>query len=82
MRSELVWEKLTALFRDVLENEEIVLRPETTAADLEEWDSLTNVQLLVAMEQAFEGVRFGVGEIANLKNVGELVNVIERRARG
>jgi acyl carrier protein len=52
--------------------------PDTTAAVVPGWDSLANVELMVEVEQAF-GIRFRTGEVASLKNVGELVALIARR---
>ncbi|MBE6312298.1 MAG: acyl carrier protein [Bacteroidales bacterium] len=67
--------KMQEIYRDVLDNEEIVLTPETTAEDIEEWDSLTNIQLIVAIEKAFN-IRFTSAEILSWKNVGEAVETI------
>ena len=69
------------IFRDVLENEEIVLTSETTAGDIEEWDSLTHIQLIVAMERHFK-IRFSTAEITGYKNVGELCNGIHQKLAG
>lgn len=74
-----IWATLTEVFRDIFEEDDLTLSPEMTADDVEDWDSLSNVQLLIAVERAFKGLRFNTGEIANLKNVGELVSVIARR---
>lgn len=67
--------KVQEIFRDVLDNEEIVLVNETTADDIEEWDSLSHVQLVVAVEKAFK-VKFSSKEILSWKNVGEMVDSI------
>ncbi|MBB4806620.1 acyl carrier protein [Chryseobacterium defluvii] len=67
--------KLTGLFREELDNEEIVLNFETTAEDIEEWDSLSHIQLIVAVEKAF-GVRFTSSEIQSWNNVGEMIDCI------
>jgi acyl carrier protein len=75
---ERIWNRLHEIFREVLDDPEIVLKPETTAADVEGWDSLTNIQILVAIEGAL-GISFKTGEIAGLANVGELVNRIADR---
>lgn len=80
MSDEAVWKKLTDVFREVFDDDEIVIGPETTAADILEWDSMSNIQLLVAIEKAFDGVKFNTGEVANLNNVGEMVAVILQRA--
>ena len=66
------------LFRDVLDSEDIVLVPETTADDIEEWDSLSHIQLIVAMEKHFK-IRFTTAEINSFKNVGELCAGIQRK---
>jgi acyl carrier protein len=80
MNDEAVWNKLADVFRDVFDDDEIIIGPETTAVDILEWDSMSNIQLLVAIEKAFDGVKFNTGEVANLKNVGEMVAVISQRA--
>ena len=80
MKEEAVWSRLTGIFRDVFDDEDIVIDPETVAEDILEWDSLSNIQLLVAIEKAFNGVKFNTGEVANLKNVGEMVDVILQRS--
>ena len=79
MKEEDVWGRMTSVFRDVFEDDEITLAPETTADDIEDWDSLTNIQLIVAIEKAIPGLKFSTGEIAQLKNVGDLAAVIQRR---
>jgi len=79
MDEEAVWSRLTEIFRDVFDDEDIDIGPDTVAEDILEWDSLSNIQLLVAIEKAFNGVKFNTGEVANLKNVGEMVSVILHR---
>jgi acyl carrier protein len=78
MTEEEIWRRLTQVFRDVFD-EDVVIAPTTTADDIEGWDSVSNIQLLVAIERSFPGVKFNTGEIAGLRNVGEMVSVIERR---
>ena len=58
--------------------EPVVLTPEISARDVPEWDSLTHISLLVAVEKAFN-VRFRVGEVENAKNVGEFASLIRKR---
>jgi len=74
-----IWDQLTAVFRDVFADDEIEIGPETTAEDIEDWDSLSNIQLIVAIEKAFAGVKFNTGEVAGLRNVGEMVGIIQQR---
>ena len=74
-----IWQRLTEVFRDVFDDDIIVIAPETTAKDIEGWDSLANIELLVAIEKRFSRVKFNTGEVANLRNVGELVAAIKRK---
>lgn len=71
MTPEEVLAKVTALFRDVLDQPRLVLHPETTAHDVEDWDSLTNIELVVAIEKAFK-IKFTLAEVQGFKNVGEM----------
>jgi len=70
--------RLTELFRDVFDDPSIALTPTTTAADIEGWDSFAHVNLIVAIELHF-GLKFRTAEIEGLRNVGEMVRVIERK---
>ena len=76
MNEETVWNRLREIFRDVFDDDDIEIGPDTVADDILEWDSLSNIQLLVAIEKAFTGVKFNTGEVANLQNVGDMVRVI------
>ena len=63
------------VFRNILDNEDIILSKETTADDVDEWDSLTHIQLIVAIEKKFK-IKFTSKEILSWKNVGEMVDAI------
>ena len=76
-----IWTRLTRVFRDVFDDPGLTVAPTTTAHDVDGWDSLMHIQLLVAAESAF-GVRFNTGEVASLQNVGEMVDLIARRLDG
>jgi acyl carrier protein len=70
--------RLQAVFRDVFDDDKIEIFPEMTAADIEDWDSLTHINLIVACEKEF-ATRFNLVEIKGLKNVGEMIKLIERK---
>ena len=78
-RSE-IFKKVNEIFCYELDNEDIVLNDDTTADDVEEWDSLSHVQLIVAIEKAF-GIKFTSNEILSWSNVGQLVDSIENRLK-
>lgn len=73
-----VWDDLTAIFRETLDNDSLVLTDSTTAKDVEGWDSITHVLLVVAVEKKFR-VKFTAGEIQQLQNVGDLAALIRRK---
>jgi len=77
MNGNVVWDKLTAILNETFDTE-LTLSRATTAADVDGWDSLTHIQLLAAVEKAF-GIRFNIGEMNALKNVGDLADLISRR---
>lgn len=74
-----ICDRLTPIFREVFDNDAIVVAPAMTAAEVEEWDSLSHIRLMVAIEQAF-GIRFSTAEISSFKNVGELARCIEGKS--
>lgn len=75
---EQILEQVSRIVAETLELDDLVLTPEMSAADVLGWDSLANVQIMVAVERAF-GVRFRTGEIASMANLGELVARVESR---
>lgn len=76
-RAEIVG-SLTEIFRDVLDEDSLVLRDDLTAADVDSWDSLNHIDLIVAIERKFK-IKFTTAEITSLKNVGELVDMMQRK---
>ncbi len=78
MERQTIFEKLNEIFIDVLDLDEVELTDATTANDIEEWDSLSHIQLIVAIEKSF-GIKFTSLEIMKWKNVGEMVNSIEEK---
>ena len=73
-----IYQQLTPLFRETFDNDEIALTPQLSAADVEEWDSLSNIRLIVAAERQF-GVRFSTSEISSFQNVGDFVGSISAK---
>lgn len=78
MEKQQIISQVEAIFRDLLDDESIVLTPDTTANDVEDWDSLTHIQLVVAIEKHFK-VKFASSEILSWKNVGEMVDCIAKK---
>lgn len=78
MDKTVIWNKVTHMLRDMFDNSRLTIGPETTAHDVEGWDSLAHIQLLVTVEDAF-GIHFNTGEVARLANVGEMVELIARK---
>jgi acyl carrier protein len=73
-----VWNDLTAIFRDSLDNDSLTLAETTTAKEVEGWDSITHVLIVVAVEKKFR-VKFTAGEIQQLDNVGDLAALIRSK---
>ena len=75
MTREEVYETLNGVFQDVFDDESIEVHDETTSDDIEDWDSLEHINLIAAVEQEF-GVKFNMGQVVSMKNVGEMVDII------
>lgn len=74
----MIIDDLTSVFRNVLNDDEIVLTPETTANDIEGWDSFSHINLMVAVELKFN-IKFTQREIYRFSNVGEMTACIEEK---
>jgi len=75
MSREEIFERLNTVFRDVFDDDSIVVTEDTTAKDVEGWDSLMHISLLDGVEEEFD-IRFDMKTVVKLKNVGEMVDVI------
>jgi acyl carrier protein len=71
-------ERLTEIFQEVFDDDTITVSRATTAADVDGWESVMHVTLMISVERAF-GIRFRSGDVAGLKNVGELADLIDRQ---
>lgn len=78
MNKEEIMNRLTNVFRSVFDDEEINISDKTTADDIDDWDSLEHINLLVAVEQEFN-IKFNMNDVGNMKNVGDMVNIIISR---
>jgi len=70
--------RLTSIFREVFDDDELVLRPELTANDVDGWDSLAHIRLILTVQKAF-GVKFSAVEMSRLKNVGDLIALTKHK---
>jgi len=75
MEKNEIFSKLNAIFADILDNDALVLTENSSAKDVEEWDSLNHIQLVVAIEKHFK-IKFTTQEIQNWKNVGEIIQSV------
>jgi acyl carrier protein len=75
MTTDDITRRLTDIFRDVFDNPSIALERETTAADIEDWDSLAQISLLVAIENEFK-IHFTLAESKALANVGDMMDLV------
>jgi acyl carrier protein len=73
-----IYQTLTGIFHDIFDDDTIVMRPDLSAKDVDGWDSLTHIRLLLTIERAFK-VKFSTAEISNLENVRGLVALIKSR---
>ena len=70
--------RLTDLFREIFDDDRLVLTPDTASADVPGWDSMNHITIVVEAERRF-GVKFRTSEIEELRNVGELITLIEQK---
>jgi len=74
-----VYQRLTTVLQEVFDDDELQATPDLTASDVEGWDSLKHVRLILSVEKAFH-ISFAASEVGNLKNIGELATLIEAKA--
>jgi acyl carrier protein len=79
MTEQQILDALTEIFRDVFDDPGLVIKPETTAEDIKDWDSVNHINIIVAAEVRFN-VKFKTAEVEELKNVGEFVHLIHERS--
>lgn len=75
-----VFSRLDRVFQEVFDDGSIHVTPQTTANDIEDWDSLEHITLISAVEREFR-MKFKMGEISSMKNVGEMAQIVMERAK-
>ncbi|BEG56984.1 acyl carrier protein [Helicobacter sp. NHP21005] len=78
METAQIFSQLQEIFRDIFDDSSLVINESTNASDIEDWDSLNHISLISAIEKHFK-VKFHLSELQGLKNVGEMVALIERK---
>lgn len=73
-----ILQDLQDIFRDIFDDDEIILQDHTSSKDIEDWDSLAQMSLIAAIEKHFQ-IKFKIEEIVGLKNVGEMVELIHKK---
>ena len=78
MQQAEIYQRLTGILQDVFDDDTIVATPQLTAHDVKEWDSVSHVTLVAAVEEEFH-IRFQTAELEKIKNVGQMVEQIEKK---
>jgi acyl carrier protein len=78
MTDDEIYTRITPIFREVFDDDSLVVRPDLAADDVNGWDSTSHIRLVLSVERAFS-IRFAASEVTSLKNVGEFVALIQRR---
>ena len=80
MKKDIIIENLNEVFRDIFDNQNISVSDRTTTADVDGWDSLEHINLILAIEEKFN-MKFTMGEVTGMKNVGEMISILEKRGQ-
>jgi acyl carrier protein len=75
-----IFNELNEVFQDVFEDKSITVNEETSSKDIEDWDSLEHINLVVSVEKKFD-MKFSMEEVTNMKNVGAMVDIILERVK-
>ena len=78
MSREEIFDQVQEIFRDVFDDEELTISDATNSDEIEDWDSLEHISLIVSMEKAFS-MKFDIKEVNKLENVGEMIDLIKRK---
>jgi len=77
---ESIKERVQPIFRKVFKNDSLIIAPEMTADDVEKWDSLNHLIMVREVEEEFK-IKFKLKELVNMKNVGDLLNLIQSKTQ-
>jgi len=80
MSREEILSKVQDIFRDIFDDESLVISDDTNADDIEDWDSLNHINLVSAIEKEF-GIKFALGELTSLKNVGAMIDLMVEKLK-
>ena len=80
MTREMIFDGVQDIFRDIFDEEDMVIEDKTSSDDIEEWDSLNHINLVSAIEVEFK-IKFTLGELMALKDVGAMVNLIVEKLK-
>jgi len=78
MEEPQIYARLEGIFQDVFDEDSIIVTPQLSAKDVDGWDSLSHIRLILTVERAFK-IKFSTSEIGKLQNVGDLVALIKAR---
>lgn len=81
MNKEEIKVNILPIFRKVFKDEQLIISESTTANDVERWDSLSHMTLISAIEEEFK-IKFKLKDLVAMKNVGDLVNILEQKTNG
>ena len=73
-------ERLQEIFRDIFDDEELIIREDMSANDIEDWDSLAQINLIIDIEKEFK-VKFNLEEVSSLKNIGEMLELLSKKIK-
>ena len=80
MTREMLFDCVQDIFRDIFDEEDMVIEDKTSSDDVEEWDSLNHINLVSAIEKEFE-IRFALGELTALKDVGSMIDLMMEKLK-
>lgn len=80
MSRQEIFDEVQKIFQTVFDDDELMISDSTNAEDIEDWDSLEHINLVVAMEKRFQ-LKFDIREVGKLKDVGEMIDLIERKLK-